>query len=199
MVLKYDKAGATEATKQLLLSIGVNVDTDHLRDTPNRVAKAWQEWTKGYHENPEDILKTFPNDNFGKSSNRWIIVHKIPIVSTCCHHLAPIRGVAHIGYVPRNKLVGLSKLSRVASVYMRRLQIQEALTCEIVDCLEAVLQPLAVGVYITAGHGCMDSRGVNIHGTTTSTSEFRFAHEVLPEDVRYYEEDFFQMVQLNDK
>lgn len=197
MVLKYNKPDAAEATKQLLLAIGVNVDSEHLKDTPNRVAKAWQEWTKGYHEEPKAILKTFSRKETDGES--WVIVHNIPIVSTCCHHLAPIKGYAHIGYVPNKKLVGLSKLARIAEVYMRRLQIQEALTDEIAKCLFDNLEPMAVGVYITAGHGCMDSRGVNIHGTTTTTHQFIRSNDISADGANVMVQDFWTMVKLNHK
>lgn len=171
MVLKYNKAGVEVATYSLLKSLGVDVTSEHLLETPNRVAKAWQEWTAGYHLDAADVLKTF-EEGVAKY-DEWVIVHNIPIVSTCCHHLAPIIGTAHIGYIPNKRVVGLSKLARVASVYMRRLQIQEALTVEIADAINDVLKPKAVGVIINAQHGCMSSRGVNIHGSTTTTSALR--------------------------
>lgn len=171
MVLKYNKAGVEVATYALLKALGVDVSSEHLVETPNRVAKAWQEWTAGYHLDAADVLKTF-EEGVAKY-DEWVIVHNIPIVSTCCHHLAPIIGTAHIGYIPNKRVVGLSKLARVASVYMRRLQIQEALTVEIADAINDVLKPKAVGVIINAQHGCMSSRGVNIHGSTTTTSALR--------------------------
>lgn len=151
--------------------IGEDTSREGLQETPKRVVKAWKEWTKGYKMKPEDVLKVFKDG--AENADEMVIVHNIPIISHCEHHLAPIKGIAHIGYVPNGAIVGLSKLPRLAEVFMRRLQVQERLTNQIADALDTILQPKGVGVLIRAGHGCMDSRGVMIHGSTTTTSALR--------------------------
>jgi GTP cyclohydrolase I len=137
-------------------------------ETPLRMAKAWAEWTSGYDIDPRDLLKTF-EDGAG-SYDEFVIVHGIPVQSVCMHHTAPIVGTAHVGYLPNKKIVGLSKLARVTDAFARRLQVQELLTTQIAHCLQDTLQARAVGVIIRASHGCMSSRGVKIHGATTTTS-----------------------------
>lgn len=188
----------TEAEKLVvenLLSqiIGEDILREGLRDTPKRVVKAWKEWTKGYSMDAGEVLKVFSDG--AEKADEMVIVHNIPIISHCEHHLAPIKGIAHIGYIPSGKIVGLSKLARVAEVYMRRLQVQERLTNQIADALEHHLQPKGVGVLIRAGHGCMDSRGVMIHSSTTTTSALRGA-------MRFEKEtraEFLQLCQMAEK
>lgn len=160
-----------ELIRGLLSYIGEDPDREGLRDTPKRVLKAWKEWASGYKQNPADVLKTFEDGADGV--NELVIVHNIPIISKCEHHLADITGHAHIGYIPNGRIVGLSKLARLADVFGRRLQVQERLTNQIADALEATLTPLGVGVLIRAHHGCMSTRGVKIHGSTTTTSAMR--------------------------
>jgi GTP cyclohydrolase I len=163
---------SAEATvRELLLHIGENPDREGLRETPARVAKAWKEWASGYDQDPATILKTFEDGADGVGE--LVIVHNIPIISKCEHHLADIVGHAHIGYIPSGKIVGLSKLARLADVFGRRLQVQERLTNQIADALQEHLSPLGVGVLIRAHHGCMSTRGVKIHGSTTTTSAMR--------------------------
>lgn len=159
--------------RDLLTFIGENPDREGLLETPKRVLKAWKEWSKGYVENPEEILKTFKDGAEG--TNELVIVHNIPICSKCEHHLADITGIAHIGYIPDGKIVGLSKLARLADAFARRLQVQERMTQGIADALDAVLKPKGIGVLIRASHGCISSRGVKIHGSTTTTSAMRGA------------------------
>lgn len=164
---------AEAAVRALLLAIGEDPDREGLTETPARVAKAWKEWASGYTQHPGDILKTFEDGADGV--NELVIVHNIPVVSKCEHHLADIVGTAHVGYIPRGKIVGLSKLARLVDIYGRRLQVQERLTNQIADALENVLEPIGVGVIIRAHHGCMSTRGVKIHGSTTTTSAMRGA------------------------
>lgn len=159
------------AIRELLKHVGDDPDREGLQETPKRVAKAWREWASGYGMDAKDVLKTFEDGADG--TNELVIVHNIPIVSKCEHHLADIVGIAHIGYIPQGKIVGLSKLARLAEVFMRRLQVQERLTNQIADSLVEHLDPIGVGVLIRAHHGCMSTRGVKIHGSTTSTSAMR--------------------------
>lgn len=159
-----------EATRQLLKSIGEDVNRDGLLDTPARVAKAWAKWTEGYAQDPKDFLKTFEEGNY----DEMVLVKDIPLYSTCEHHLAAILGTVTIGYIPQGRVLGLSKLSRVANVFARRLQVQERLTVQIADALaDSELNPKGVGVVIRARHLCMESRGVCQQGHHTVTSALR--------------------------
>jgi GTP cyclohydrolase I len=139
-----------------------------LSETPARAAKAWRFWTSGYDQKPEDVLKSF--EDGAEYYDEMVVQLSIPVFSHCEHHLAPIFGVAHIGYLPHGKIVGLSKLSRVVDIFARRLQVQERLTRQIADCLQAHLQPLGVGVVLQCRHLCMESRGIQRMGTVTTTS-----------------------------
>lgn len=161
------------AIRTLLEAIGEDPDREGLVDTPKRVAKAWNEWASGYVVNPADVLKTF--EDGASKSDELVIVHNIPVISKCEHHLADIVGVAHVGYIPDGRIVGLSKLARLVEVYARRLQVQERLTSQIANALDEHLKPKGVGVLIRAHHGCMSTRGVRIHGSTTTTSAMRGA------------------------
>lgn len=155
--------------------IGENVDRGGLKETPNRVVKAWREWTSGYEENGAEtdaqILKVF--EDGAESYDEMVIVKDIPIYSKCEHHLADIFGTATIAYIPNGKIVGLSKLSRLANKYARRLQVQERLTNQIADALNDNLEPLGVGVIIRARHMCMESRGLCQQGHHTITCALR--------------------------
>lgn len=158
----------------LLRLIGEDPDREGLLETPARVVKAWKEWANGYTQKPAEILKTFEDGaEDATKSGEFVIVHNIPIISKCEHHLADIIGSAHIGYIPSGRIVGLSKLARLADAFSRRLQVQERLTNQIADALEECLNPVGVGVLIRAHHGCMSTRGVRIHGSTTTTSALR--------------------------
>lgn len=161
-----------EAVKTILEHIGEDPSRDGLRDTPARVARAWKEWTSGYGQDPADILKHFEE----AAADEMVIVHNIPIISKCEHHLADITGIAHIGYIPNGRIIGLSKLPRLAEIFMRRLQVQERLTAEIADALMGSdVKPLGVGILIRASHACMSTRGVKIHGSLTTTCAVRGA------------------------
>lgn len=159
----------------LLRELGEDVAREGLRETPRRVAKAWQEWTCGYAMNPEDVLKTFEDGAPDATHGSMVIVSNIPVVSRCEHHLAEITGIAHVGYIPRERVVGLSKLARLVEVFARRLQVQERMTNQIADALMKHLHPIGVGVLVRAAHGCMSTRGVRIHGSITTTSALRGA------------------------
>lgn len=142
-----------------------------LTDTPMRVAKAWEFWTSGYALNAKDILKVFEDGADGY--DEMVIVKDIPVYSKCEHHLADIFGTVSIAYIPNGKIVGLSKLSRLADMYARRLQVQERMTCQIADALFEHLQPKGVGVIMKARHMCMESRGLRQQGHHTVTSALR--------------------------
>lgn len=138
-----------------------------LTETPERAAKALQYWTGGYEIDPLQLLKTF--DDGAQGCDEMVLVKDIPFYSLCEHHMAAIIGRATVGYIPNNRIVGLSKLNRVVDAFARRLQVQERLTTQIADCLWAGLDPKAVGVMIRARHMCMESRGVCQQGHTTTT------------------------------
>jgi len=146
-------------------------EREGLHDTPERVAKAWEFWTSGYGKNPADVLKVFADGAEGY--DEMVVVKDIPIYSKCEHHLADIFGTATIAYLPKNRVVGLSKLSRLADIFARRLQVQERLTVQIADALMEHLEPLGCGVVIKARHMCMESRGVRQQGHHTITNALR--------------------------
>jgi GTP cyclohydrolase I len=155
------------AITTLLNEIGEDGGRGGLLETPERAAKAWYDWTKGYAIEPLSLLKTF--DDGASNYDAMVLVKDIPFYSHCEHHLAPIIGRATIGYIPDRRIVGLSKLNRVVDAYARRLQVQERLTTDIAECVNVGLKPIGVGVYIRARHMCMESRGVCQQGHTTVT------------------------------
>lgn len=172
-----NKQHIASVTKQLLLQIeGQNHDLpgglrEGLVETPDRVAKAWEHWMSGYEVDIGALLKTFEDGADGY--DEMVLVKNIPIYSKCEHHLADIFGTATIGYIPNGKVVGLSKLSRVADAFARRLQVQERMTTQIADAINEHLQPRGVGVIIRARHMCMESRGICQQGHHTVTSALR--------------------------
>jgi len=153
---------------RLLSWMGEDPDREGLRDTPRRMVEAWKFWTSGYGKDPKQVLKLF--EDGGEGYDELVFQGAIPVYSMCEHHLAPFFGVAHIGYIPDGKIVGLSKLSRVADIFTRRLQTQERLTAQISNTLDRELKPKAVGVVLRCRHLCMESRGVQKPGTITYTS-----------------------------
>lgn len=156
---------------RLLQFIGENSKREGLLETPKRVVKAWQHWCSGYNKNPADILKSF--EDGAEKHDQMITVKDIPIYSKCEHHLADIFGTVTISYIPNGKIVGLSKLSRLADMFARRLQVQERLTDQIADALNEHLKPKGVGVMIKARHMCMESRGICQQGHHTITTALR--------------------------
>lgn len=157
----------------LLRFIGEDPDREGLRETPARVLKAWKEWAIGYGKDPADVLKSF--EDGAEGCDEMVIVHNIPFISKCEHHLADVVGVAHVGYIPDGRIVGLSKLPRLVEIFARRLQVQERATVQIAEALNTHLKPKGVGVLIRASHACMSTRGVKIHGSVTTTSAMRGA------------------------
>lgn len=156
---------------RLLQFVGEDPQRGGLLETPKRVTKAWKDWTKGYGQDAASVLKVF--EDGGERYDQMVTVKDIPIYSHCEHHLAAIFGTATISYIPNGKIVGLSKLSRVADVFARRLQVQERLTDQIADALWEHLNPKGVGVMIRARHLCMESRGVYQQGHHTITTALR--------------------------
>lgn len=171
---------ADDIVIRLFQVIGEDPTREGLQETPRRFLKAWQEWAKGYGQDAGAILKTF-KDGAEHCGDEFVIVRNIPIISKCEHHLADITGYAHIGYIPDGRIVGLSKLARLADMFARRLQVQERLTNQIADALVEHLQPKGVGVVIHAAHACMSSRGVGIQGSLTTTSAMRGVCLTKPE------------------
>lgn len=157
--------------------IGEDVLRGGLLETPARVVKAWRDWTSGYSKDAATILKTFEDGAQGVSE--MVVVHDIPIYSHCEHHLAAIFGTATIAYLPNGKIVGLSKLNRLADMFARRLQVQERMTNQIADALMEHLGPHGCGVVINARHMCMESRGV-CQSSNTTTSALRGAFKDDP-------------------
>jgi GTP cyclohydrolase I len=172
---KPSRAEAEASIRKLLLWAGDDPDREGLRDTPARVARAFEDWFSGYNEDPEAFLaRTFEEV---EGYDDMIVLKDIRFESHCEHHLAPIIGRAHVGYLPDRKVVGISKLARVVDAYARRLQVQEKMNAQIAHCIDTVLQPRGVAVVIEATHQCMTTRGVHKAGVTMVTStmhgEFR--------------------------
>lgn len=165
----------TDVIKVLLTRVIGEKSREGLEETPARVIKAWKHWVSGYEENgaasDAEILKVFEDGADGY--DEMVIVRDIPIYSKCEHHLADIFGTATIAYIPDGRIVGLSKLSRLADKYARRLQVQERLTTDIADALNMHLKPKGVAVLIKARHMCMESRGLCQQGHYTITSALR--------------------------
>ncbi len=159
----------SESYRQIIEQIGEDPDREGLVKTPERVAKAMQYMTQGYHIDGRDILNSA---RFRESYSEMVIVKDIELYSMCEHHLLPFYGKAHIAYIPNGYITGLSKLARVVDCFARRLQVQERLTHQILDCVQETLHPLGVGVVIEARHLCMMMRGVQKQNSLTTTSAF---------------------------
>ncbi len=173
-----DVDAAEQAVADLLVALGEDPDGDHLRDTPARVAHAYREFLE-----PRPFSPTmFPND---EGYDELVLVRDIPFRSLCSHHLLPFVGRAHVGYIPGDQLVGLSKLARVVEHFACGLQVQERLTCQVADWLLEHLRPRGVGVVLDAEHACMTLRGVRSGGTRAVTSSL---HGLLRTDVRSRQE-----------
>lgn len=161
-----DLAAAEGAVRSLLQSLGVDAASEHLRDTPRRVAAAYAELLTP----PAFELTTFPND---EGYDELVVARDIPFHSLCQHHLLPFAGVAHVGYLPAARILGLSKLARVVEQFARSLQVQERLTSQVADWLDDRVRPKGVGVVLVAEHSCMSLRGVQKPGARTVTSALR--------------------------
>lgn len=172
-------ASGNDIIVRLLQLVGEDADREGLQETPARVVKAWRHWCSGYGKDPAKLLKVF--EDGGETYDQMVLVKDIPIYSHCEHHLAAIIGTASIAYIPNGKIVGLSKLSRLADMFARRLQVQERLTDQIADALFENLQPKGVGVLIKARHLCMESRGICQQGHHTVTTALRGVIKDEPE------------------
>jgi GTP cyclohydrolase I len=162
------RAAAEEAVRTLLRWAGDDPAREGLRDTPSRVVSAYQDWFSGYASDPADYLRRTFEEVGGY--DEMVVLRDIAFESHCEHHLAPIIGRVHVGYLPSNKVVGISKLARVVDGYARRLQVQEKLTAQIAGCIDEVLHPRGVGVVVDAVHQCMTTRGVHKRGVSMITS-----------------------------
>jgi GTP cyclohydrolase I len=175
---RVDLAAAQRAAEELLLALGADLDAPGLRDTPRRVAAAYAELLT-----PEPfVLTTFPNE---EGYDELVVVRDIPFQSLCMHHLLPFHGVAHVAYLPAERIIGLSKLARVVEHFARDLQVQERLTKQVAGCIEEELAPKGVGVVLEAEHLCMSLRGVQKAGARTVTSAL---HGLVRDDPRTREE-----------
>ena len=165
------KEQAEEAVKTLLAYAGDDPTREGLIGTPDRVVRAYSEWFGGYNEDPRELLERTFEEAAGY--DEIICLRNIRMESHCEHHMVPIIGTAHVAYLPRNKVVGISKLARVVECYAKRLQIQEKMTAQIADAIESVLNPRGVAVVVEAGHLCMTTRGIRKPGVSMITSAMR--------------------------
>ena len=166
---KPSREQAEAAVRTLLRWAGDDPAREGLLDTPKRVAKAYHDWFSGYAEDPADYLKRTFEEVEGY--DEMIVLRDIEFESHCEHHMAPIIGKAHVGYLPDGKVVGISKLARVVETYARRLQVQEKMTAQIAQVIQDVLAPRGVGVVIEGSHECMTTRGVHKRGVSMITSK----------------------------
>ncbi|HZO44940.1 MAG TPA: GTP cyclohydrolase I FolE [Xanthobacteraceae bacterium] len=162
------RASAEAAVRTLIHWAGDDPDREGLVGTPARVVRAYEEWFAGYFEDPREYLKRTFEEVGGY--DEIVLLRDIRFESHCEHHIAPIIGRVHIGYLPRHRIVGISKLIRLIDVYAKRLQVQEKMTAEIAKCLKSVLNPFGVGVVVEAAHECMTTRGVHKTDVTMVTS-----------------------------
>jgi GTP cyclohydrolase I len=174
---------AEAAVRTLIRWAGDEPAREGLLATPARVVRAYEEWFAGYRQDPAGLLsRTF--EEVG-GYDEMVVLRDIPLQSTCEHHMAAIRGVVHVAYLPNQRVVGISKLARLVEAYGRRLQIQERLTVEIADSVARVLQPRGVAVIVEASHECLSSRGVRLHGVSMQTRRLlgEFAQEPRRQEI----------------
>ena len=178
-VIKPSREEAEEAVRTLICWTGDDPDREGLIETPKRVVKAYEEFFEGYEMDPEEVLqKTFEEV---QGYDDAVIVRNIRVESHCEHHIVPIIGVAHIGYIPNNRVVGISKLARVIEIFGKRLQTQETMTAQIADTIQKVLEPKGVAVVVDASHQCMTTRGIHKTESSTITSRMLGAFRDNPE------------------
>ena len=176
---KVSDKEAEEAVRTLICWTGDDPDREGLIETPKRVVKAYEEFFEGYNMDPEEVLtKTFEEV---QGYDDAVIVRNIRVESHCEHHIVPILGVAHVGYIPNNRVVGISKLARVIEIFGKRLQTQETMTAQIADTIQKVLQPKGVAVVVDASHQCMTTRGIHKTESSTITSRMLGAFRDNPE------------------
>ena len=178
-VIKPSREEAEEAVRTLICWTGDDPDREGLIETPKRVVKAYEEFFEGYDMDPEEVLqKTFEEV---QGYDDAVIVRNIRVESHCEHHIVPIIGVAHVGYIPHNRVVGISKLARVIEIFGKRLQTQETMTAQIADTIQKVLEPKGVAVVVDASHQCMTTRGIHKTESSTITSRMLGAFRDTPE------------------
>ena len=165
----YDEARAAAAVRELLLALGEDPEREGLKETPARVARAFKENFEGLWKSPEEVLTT----TFDIGHEELVIIRDIEVFSHCEHHLTPFHGVAHVGYIPRGQITGLSKVARLVDLFARRPQVQERLTTQIADAMVKILNPMGVIVIIDCEHLCMSMRGVRKSQARTTTSAVR--------------------------
>ncbi len=178
------RAEAEQAVRTLLAWTGDDPEREGLLDTPRRVVKAYEEFFAGYDDDPMEYLARTFEETAGY--DEMVVLRDIRIESFCEHHMSPILGKLHVGYLPNKRVVGISKLARVADSYAKRLQIQEKLTAQIANCIDDVLRPLGVAVVIEAQHQCMTTRGVHKTGVRMITSRMLGAFRNDPETRREF-------------
>ncbi|MBQ7791548.1 MAG: GTP cyclohydrolase I FolE [Alistipes sp.] len=169
---RYDEQTISELMvhyREILRLLGEDPDREGLLKTPERVAKAMAFMTKGYNEDPKQIIQSAL---FREDYRHMVLVKDIELYSMCEHHILPFFGKAHVAYIPNGTITGLSKIARVVECFARRLQVQERLTVQIRDCIQEALNPLGVAVVIEAGHTCMQMRGIQKQNSVTTTSAF---------------------------
>ena len=175
--------------KEILKLLGEDTEREGLVKTPLRVSKAMQFLTRGYNQNPEEIIK---GAMFREDYRQMVIVKDIDFYSMCEHHMLPFFGKAHVAYIPNKYITGLSKIPRVVDVFARRLQVQERLTMQIKECIQETLNPLGVMVVIEAQHMCMQMRGIEKQNSITTTSDFSGAFAELKT-----REEFINLIRKN--
>ncbi len=164
-----DRATAEDAVRTLLRWSGEDPQREGLLDTPKRVVKAYRDWFSGYAMDPDEYLARTFKEVCGY--DEMVVLRDIEFESHCEHHMAPIIGKAHVGYLPDGKVVGISKLARVVEAYARRFQVQEKLTAQIANCIQRALHPKGVAVVVEAAHECMTTRGIHKRGVSMVTSQ----------------------------
>ena len=190
---KPSREQAEAAVRTLLAWAGEDPTREGLLDTPRRVVDAYGDWYSGYNEDPHEFLgRTFKEV---AGYDEMIVLRDIEFESHCEHHMAPIIGRAHVGYLPDGKVVGISKLARVVETYARRFQVQEKMTAQIAHCIQHVLQPLGVGVVVEGAHECMTTRGIHKRGVSMVTSKMLGSFR---DDARTRAE-FLRFIEVNNK
>jgi len=166
---KPSRTEAEAAVKTLLAWAGEDAKREGLKDTPKRVVKAYEDWFSGYNEDPKEVLKKTFSELDGY--DEIIMLRDIRIESHCEHHIAPFIGSAHVAYLPKKRVVGISKIARITKIFSKRMQVQEKLTAQIANCIQEVLKPRGVAVVVEAQHQCMTTRGINAPGISMVTSQ----------------------------
>ena len=187
---KPSREEAEQAVKTLISWAGDDFTREGLIDTPKRVVNAYEEFFAGYDEDPEHILSTTFEEVHGYDD--IVLLKNMRLESHCEHHMVPIIGKAHIAYLPRNKVVGISKIARLVDVYSKRLQTQETMTAQIVNTIDKVLKPLGIAVIIDAKHQCMTTRGVKKSETSTVTTKYTGVFQDDPQ----YQNRLYSLISL---